>query len=401
MRPTLPAVGAAGSLSVAMAADACDTPDMPDKGNSILLTDLPGIENFWVLPSNVTPYLAHGTVPETVGGGGHPWVSQCQMHQDKPIVDTNAMLDRDKSAYEERHYLYISLELGHLYFKPVTVHGKPVEDIVLRTEQQFHVTLAYLPVGQRELISTIRQRLEQAVDEWIRFRDRPLERPHRRALIWDRLVYYFKEADDRKHIARAEKIPISQFSPDQLVYLADQQRLDAANLPGDLVDLPLSEQLVTLQRTHWKRVQKETQEEMRVTNWRVGTAVENVMIGVRMFGNSVGHISEKAEIRSLLRYMRACIKTNCILPRHSQTDCRMKLATDLEYHASWHPIQTTGGKGVKTVDVIDDPWSDDWIHHHMVRDSEAFVFPPFVDLAKGLQQFSFVSLGRADKSRLY
>ena len=51
---------------------------------------------------------------------GHPWVVQCGLHEEKPILDMNAMSEDDKVAYEEQHYLYIAVELGHLYFIPKT-----------------------------------------------------------------------------------------------------------------------------------------------------------------------------------------------------------------------------------------------------------------------------------------
>ena len=36
---------------------------LPGPDDSLLLTDLDGIENFWLLPAAVKPYLSHGTVP--------------------------------------------------------------------------------------------------------------------------------------------------------------------------------------------------------------------------------------------------------------------------------------------------------------------------------------------------
>ena len=36
---------------------------LPGPDDSLLLTDLHGIEHFWLLPAAVKPYLSHGTVP--------------------------------------------------------------------------------------------------------------------------------------------------------------------------------------------------------------------------------------------------------------------------------------------------------------------------------------------------
>ena len=83
--------------------------------------------------------------------GGHPWISECWLHEEMPSQDLSVLPVGVRSLYEEQHYLNIALVSGHLYFKPVTVHSKPVQPgTVLKTEQEFHITLVYLPVSPRE-----------------------------------------------------------------------------------------------------------------------------------------------------------------------------------------------------------------------------------------------------------
>ena len=330
---------------------------------------------------------------------GHPWVLQCGLHEEKPILDVNAMSEDDKVAYEEQHYLYIAVELGHLYFIPKTVHGiaqGPDTDKVLRTGQRFHITLAYLPVSQRETAATIQERLQRAIDEWMRLRDRPLERPMNAALVWHRWVYHLDSAEDREHMSRCHKSPISKFSPQELFDLAEENRVAVKNVPDKIADLKLPDQMKELQRYHWSRVREETEEELRVTNWLTGTNICDTMVGVSLWGGSVGHIAQRSEVRSLCRYMLSCIRTNCRLRLLKKVNSRHKLVTDEQMHASfYHLVKTIGGMGFPTVELSDKPWdAEDRENRERVFTSEGCIAPP-VRLITGWP--SFASLSQAQR----
>ena len=339
------------------------------ESDSVLLQDLAAVRSFWIQPDQLQPWVSLGTTTNRAEWD-IPWITLCGTHRLQEELRVNVRRQLSGLVLAETAYLYIALWLGRLHFVPMKVFGKAGWGWQRVCQDDSHVTLAYLPPCQAISIATLRGRLQEAIDDWLRLRSRPYERPSTMTLNWSRSLYLDckgGELDsegwfwDRAHIR--------DFSPEQLVGLARDGRIHIANSTEDEIEGPLEDVLLDLQEKDHRRVCGFSRFEDECASWFVGTDMSQTFVEASFLAGPFGHMRPHCELLNLCRYLRRVVESSCSLPPLRNRGPRCKLATDTEMHAAFTTEVTPRGPIVRT-------WDANWGCAQRVSYSEARLAPP-------------------------
>ena len=339
-----------------------------------LMSLSPGGTICWVLPDNLRIRVSVGHMSRGDQHDDWTWMQRAALHVDDPQKVLN---DAAEPSFESTHYIYISLELGHLYHRIKWSNlDRPA---TFRTQLEPHVTLAYLPISQPKTLEQIHMALTNTLHLWLNSRGRPTSRPTDYSLNWNRMVHrqYRLDPDDLRGIdpnialdyyddSHSDDVGDDDSQPPRPGYngyvnsertfeVPDRCLLAGGNngtittitdLHPSLKELPPGEALVRIKHKWVARVKKLMDVEHEVSSFDSSPYSHrddlefsrDLPVAVKLSPNQYGHVDKTSELRSLLHYLVRRMETLGLL---GSTTAGIKpyIGRDGTWHATlaWQP----------------------------------------------------------------